>query len=117
MVDGVSLFRVRGVSVYPAETRAAAIADRIKALAADRKVPVESLVVRETPHASVLAAGDRQLLTIVDEDAELEGVSRPIRRTSIIDGWRKQSSGSGRIGNRRCSGAMGLRPPLRAWSS
>src|SRR5512133_342319 len=69
IVDGVNLFRVRGVSVYPAETRAAAIADRIKALAADRTVPVESLAVRETPHASVVAAGDRQLVSVVDEDA------------------------------------------------
>jgi small-conductance mechanosensitive channel len=78
IVDGVNLFRVRGVSVYPAETRARAIADRIKELAADRTVPVESLAVRETPHASVLAAGDRQLLSVVDEDADVEGASRPI---------------------------------------
>jgi small-conductance mechanosensitive channel len=77
-VDGVPLFRVRGISVYPAEQRAAAISDRIEALAADRSIPVESLVVRETPLGSVVAAGDRQLLAVLDEDAQIEGVGRPI---------------------------------------
>jgi small-conductance mechanosensitive channel len=78
VVDGVSLFRVRGISVYPAEQRAAAIADRISALAADRRVPVDSLVVREEPMGSVLAAGDRQLLAVVEQDAEIEGAGRQV---------------------------------------
>jgi small-conductance mechanosensitive channel len=78
VVDGVTLFRVRGVAAYPAEQRAAAIADRIAAVASDRTIPVESLTVREAPLASVLAAAGNQLLQVVDADAGLEGVSRPV---------------------------------------
>jgi small-conductance mechanosensitive channel len=89
VVDGVTLFQVRGVSVYPAAQRAAAIADRIGALAADRRVPVDSLVVREEPLGSVLAAGDRQLLAVVEQDAQVEGVARPVLaelyRRRIVD--------------------------------
>jgi small-conductance mechanosensitive channel len=89
MVDGESLFRVRGISIYPAEQRAAAIAGRIVALAADRSVPVDSLVVRETPLGSVLAAGDRQLVSVVDQDAEIEGAGRQVLaevyRRRIVD--------------------------------
>ncbi|HEY4649402.1 MAG TPA: mechanosensitive ion channel domain-containing protein [Gemmatimonadales bacterium] len=89
VLDGVTLFQVRGVSVYPAAQRAAAIADRIEALAADRRVPVDSLLVREEPLGSVLAAGDRQLLAVVEQDAQVEGVGRQllaeVYRKRIVD--------------------------------
>ena len=89
IVDGVSLFRVRGISVYPAEQRAAAIAERIEALAADRSVPADSLVVRESPLGTILAAGGRQLVSVVNQDAEIEGVDRQVLaelyRRRIID--------------------------------
>ena len=86
IVDGFPLFRVRGISVYPAERRAAAIAERIAALAADRRIPVESLVVRETPLAAVLAARDRQVVSIVDADAQIEGVGRAV----LAEAYRRQ---------------------------
>src|SRR4029450_3326481 len=38
-VDGVALFRVRGISSYPAERRGAEIADRIARVAADSARP------------------------------------------------------------------------------
>ncbi len=48
-LDGVELFRVRGVSSYPAETRAQAIGERIAAAAADRSIALDSLrTVRST---------------------------------------------------------------------
>jgi small-conductance mechanosensitive channel len=78
VLDGATLFYVRGVSAYPAERRAAEIGDRIAALAADRTIPVESLTVRETPQASVLAAAGRRMLLLVDADAQLEGVTRQV---------------------------------------
>jgi small-conductance mechanosensitive channel len=86
IVDGFPLFRVRGISVYPAERRAAAIAERIAALAADRRIPVESLVVRETPLAAVLVAKDRQVVSIVDADAQIEGVGRAV----LAEAYRRQ---------------------------
>jgi small-conductance mechanosensitive channel len=78
MVDGITLFRVRGVSAYPAERRAAAISDRIAAVAADRGLPAESLVVRETPEGSALVASSRPILHVLDADAQLEGVNRQV---------------------------------------
>jgi small-conductance mechanosensitive channel len=77
-LDGVTLFRVRGTSAYPAERRASEIAGRIAALASDRTVPAESVQVRETPLGSELVASGRRLLAVVDADAQLEGVRRQV---------------------------------------
>jgi hypothetical protein len=38
VVDGVTLFRVRGVAAFPADERAQGIAERIRAVAADSGV-------------------------------------------------------------------------------
>ena len=78
MVDGVTLFRVRGISSYPAERRAAEIADRIREVAADRAIPVESLSVHDTTMATFVIANGRRLFGILDADAELEGLTRPV---------------------------------------
>jgi small-conductance mechanosensitive channel len=78
VVDGATLLRVRGVSAYPAERRAAAITERIVAVAADRAVPAESIAVRETPLGSAVVASGRTLLVVVDADAELEGLTRHV---------------------------------------
>jgi len=76
VVDGVTLFRVRGVSAYPAEERAQAIADRLRAVAADPIVPMSALRVIPAEHSSDIAAGDRPIMSVLDADAELEGVHR-----------------------------------------
>ena len=48
IVDGRELFRVGGVSAYPAPERAKTIAERIRALAADKSIDPKNLeVVRE----------------------------------------------------------------------
>jgi small-conductance mechanosensitive channel len=78
VVDGITLFNVRGVTAYPAERRAGAIAERIRAIAANAAVPVESLVVRETSIASVLSAAGNPVFHVLDADAGLEGVSRQV---------------------------------------
>ena len=78
VIDGDTLFTVRGVSSFPAERRAARIAGAIRAVAADRTLPVESIAVEETPLGSVLTATGRRVMALVDADAELEGVSRGV---------------------------------------
>ena len=78
VIDGDTLFTVRGVSSFPAERRAARIAGAIRAVAADRTLPVESIAVEETPLGSVLTAAGRRVMALVDADAELEGVSRGV---------------------------------------
>jgi len=78
VVDGVTLFRVRGVSSYPPERRAAEIAKRITDVAANRAIPVDSLKVQETPAATLIVASGRRLFGVLDADAEIEGLSRQI---------------------------------------
>src|SRR5262245_65238809 len=43
VIDGRTLFRVRGTSSFSAERRAAGIAGRIKALAADRAISLDAV--------------------------------------------------------------------------
>ena len=108
-IDGQTLFRVRGVSAYPAEKRAALVADRVEAAAADPKFDPASLEVRETDLGSLIVGGDHQLLTLIDADARLEGVKRselalvylPIIRSAVADyraarNERRLATGAGR---------------------
>jgi small-conductance mechanosensitive channel len=75
-LDGEPLFPVRGVMAYPAEKRAQAIAGRIRAVAADSSIPVDSLRIVETEHGSDILAGDRFLMTVTETDTQREGVTR-----------------------------------------
>jgi small-conductance mechanosensitive channel len=75
-IDGAVLFRLRGVSSFPAEERARAVSKRIVAAAADPAVAIDSLRVIETDSVADIAAGDKPLLRIVDADAALEQVGR-----------------------------------------
>jgi len=75
-LDGEALFRVRGVTAYPAERRALTISGRIEAIAADRSVSPYTLRVVEATDRSNLLAGDRLVMSVVDADAKFEGVSR-----------------------------------------
>ena len=78
MLDGTTLFRVRGISSYPPERRAAEIADRIREVAANRAIPVQSVTVHDTTVATFLVANGRRLFGVLDADAELEGLTRQV---------------------------------------
>jgi small-conductance mechanosensitive channel len=71
------LFRVRGVSAFPAEQRAQAVLERIRNAAADPAVPAETMQVTESEGRSTVMAGDRVMIVVTDADASLEGVDRP----------------------------------------
>jgi small-conductance mechanosensitive channel len=75
-IDGVILFWVRGISANPASERAAAIVKRIKTLADNPSVTVESIVTVESDNSTDLMSGDRLIMSVFDADAELEGVNR-----------------------------------------
>ncbi|PTL35939.1 mechanosensitive ion channel protein MscS [Candidatus Methylomirabilis limnetica] len=77
-LDGEVLFRVRGVTAYPAERRALTVSGRIEAIAADRSVSTNTLHVVEAGDRSNLLAGDRPIMSVLDADAALEGVSRQV---------------------------------------
>ena len=75
-IDGLVLFRLRGVSSLPAAIRAQLVRERIVAAAANPAVSIDSLRVVEADGVHSIATGDAPLLTIVDADASLEQVGR-----------------------------------------
>ena len=76
-VDGVELFRVRGVSAFPAEERAERIAERIIEVARDGSVAADAVQARDAVPFIVIEAGGRRLMEIVPADAKLEQVVLP----------------------------------------
>jgi small-conductance mechanosensitive channel len=79
IVDGVTLFSVRGVSAYPAERRAEEIGNRIVAVAANRAIPTSVLKLSELPNGTVIQAGNQAIMTVLDADAQTEGVDRHVQ--------------------------------------
>ncbi|HEX4566994.1 MAG TPA: mechanosensitive ion channel domain-containing protein, partial [Vicinamibacterales bacterium] len=75
-LDGAVLFKVRGASSFPAETRARLISERIAATAADRSIPITSLRAVALDSALRIDAGNQPLMAVIDADATLEGLSR-----------------------------------------
>jgi small-conductance mechanosensitive channel len=79
-IDGHVLFRVRGVTAYPAAQRAQAIAGRIEALAADESQSAESLHAVESAQWTDILAGDRFIMSVSDADTRIEGpgITHPV---------------------------------------
>jgi small-conductance mechanosensitive channel len=76
VIDGDSLFSVRGVTAHPAELRAAQIEDRIRALAQDSKISGDSLTVEERPGATWIMAAGQRVMAVTDQDAAVEDIAR-----------------------------------------
>lgn len=76
IVDGHTLFLVRGLSAYPAEKRAQDIANRIRAVAADHAYSPQSLRLEDAPVGTRILAGTQLIMTVSDSDARMEGVHR-----------------------------------------
>jgi small-conductance mechanosensitive channel len=96
-LDGKTLFRVRGVSAYPAEQRARAIAERIKALAADTTIPTTALRTVETEDRTDIMGGEQFIMGVFDVDARLEGVKRQLlaqtlmkKISEVVEDYREQ---------------------------
>jgi small-conductance mechanosensitive channel len=77
-VDGEILFKVRGISSYPAETRAAAISKRIMEAAADQTVQPDSVKSVFSDDHYDIYAGMRFIMTVYKEDADIEQISGDI---------------------------------------
>ena len=74
-VDGRVLFRVRGVSAFPAEKRAEVIADRIRTAAKDAAITPESIVAVDQDGFLAITAGDLRLMAVTSADSRVEGVT------------------------------------------
>jgi len=85
-VDGHALFRVVGVSAYPAEKRAEAIARRIVAIANDPAVSTDSLraVEVEAEQVTNILADNRFIMAVTDADVSLERAPRPLLTKSYL---------------------------------
>jgi hypothetical protein len=83
-VDGVVLFRVRGISSYPAEERAKAIAGRIAAVAANPAFSPDALRIEDSDVASQVIADQVLVVNVHESDARLEGVGRKVLATAYV---------------------------------
>jgi small-conductance mechanosensitive channel len=82
-LDGRVISELRGVSAYPAERRAQDIGARLKALAADRSMPIDAIQVIVGEDRHDIRAGELRLLSLYDADAELEGIPRAVLGEAI----------------------------------
>ncbi len=87
-IDGEVLFRVRGVSAFPAPARAAAIVGRIEALAADPSVAADAVQLVEVEGGTLISAGSRPLMVVQDADGRLESVDRKVLALAIAQAIR-----------------------------
>jgi len=76
ILDGGELFKLRGVSSFPAEQRARAVAERIKAIADDESIPISELRVVDAHDRTTVLAGKRNVVAVYDADARAEEVER-----------------------------------------
>jgi small-conductance mechanosensitive channel len=74
-VDGNVLFQVRGVSSLPATQRAAAIAHRIAAAAANAAIPLDAFRIASLDGQITIVAADEIIMAVLPADARLEDIS------------------------------------------
>jgi len=77
-VDGNTLFRIRGISSYPAEQRAANIGKQILKVAENNTVPSDSIRIIPGEDRTRIYAKNELIMSIYDADAEIEGIDRTI---------------------------------------
>jgi small-conductance mechanosensitive channel len=75
IVDGIPLFRVRGVSAFPAAARAEYLAGLIVEAANDPAVDPEKIQIAETEDGIELKVGSHGLGLVADADARLEALT------------------------------------------
>jgi small-conductance mechanosensitive channel len=78
IIDGKVLFKLRGVSAFPASIRASDVRSEIVKLAMDKSFSVEDLSVVEGRGTSEIHAGDAVLMHVITEDARAEGIERSL---------------------------------------
>lgn len=84
VVDGYTLFSIRGLSAYPAEKRAQDIANRIKAVAANHAYSPQSLRSENVQIGTRILANNQFIMNISDSDARMEGVNRQVVAQAYI---------------------------------
>ena len=85
LLDGETLFRVRGTSTYPAEERARRITGRIEEVARTASVAPEAVKAVPGEDLVNITAGDRFLVAVTEADARLEGLDRRLLAGLYVD--------------------------------
>jgi small-conductance mechanosensitive channel len=85
VLDGETIFRVRGTSSYPAEERARRIAGRIEEVARTASLAPEAVQAVPAGELVNITAGDRFLAAVTDADARLEALDRRLLATVYVD--------------------------------
>lgn len=76
--EGKVLFYVRGITSFPAEERAQIISERIKNIAENDSINSGSLRMEELSDRTNILADKEFIVSILDTDAEIEGLDRSI---------------------------------------
>lgn len=76
VVDGVQLFVISGISVYPAQERASRIRSAIIEAARTPGIKPTDVVISELPDRTQLLAGDLVFVNVLDSDSRWEGLGR-----------------------------------------
>ena len=71
VIDGKTLFSVRGVRAHPAERRAEEIENRIEAVAGNSKIGANSLTLEDHPEGTWIVADGQRILAVLNEDASI----------------------------------------------
>jgi small-conductance mechanosensitive channel len=85
VLDGETLFRVRGTTTYPAEERARRIAGRIEEVARTASTAPETVQAVPGEDLVNINAGDRFLVAVTEADARLEGLDRRLLAAVYVD--------------------------------
>lgn len=85
VLDGEPLFQVRGFKNLTAQFRADSIAERIKRLAEDPYLNIESIALAGDEFSMDVIAGDTIIVSVLEPDAAAEGVSRSELANRLVD--------------------------------
>ena len=85
VLDGETLFRVRGSFTFPAEDRARRIAERIEEIARNPSISPEAVQAVPVDDVVNVTAGDRFLQVVTDADARLEGLDRRLLARTYVE--------------------------------
>ena len=89
VVDGVTLFSLRGITSTPSAQRAAGIAQRIVEAADNPQFDPAQLKVVDEELFSSIYAGDLRVMIVADADARVEGVERKLLAPLYLERIRK----------------------------
>ena len=83
-VDGYELFHVRGVSSYPAISRARTIESRITKVASDSRIHVDSIKMLPFEDRIMIVADQQLIINVYQEDADMETASKEVLANLVL---------------------------------